>query len=285
MNPAFHLRSFFNHVGHEYRTRWSLLTYLANKRTYTEPAEVAHEPIGFFTADRKHAAAWAHEEARLIQTYQLEEFRQICQRIRYIDTLNHLQFLELYFKEHDLPDTGETPLRWLDVGAKNWLYVKAIDAFLTHKIHPPERGHEVVGIEIDPNRLYVDGHTRQGHALSYIQHDPHITYLTGDAMKHHERYDVMSSFLPFIVPEPCLNWGLPLNKLKPQAMLSHLTDCLNPNGVLLIMNQDHDEDAVQAELLAHEPRLEIVQHIALPESFLHYEYTRFAYTCVKKDTP
>jgi hypothetical protein len=285
MNPAFHLRSLFNQIGHEYRSRWSLMTYIANMRSYQEPAEVANQPIGFYTHTRDNAADWATEEARLIKTYQLEAFRHHCQEIRYIDTLNHLQFLELYFRQQSLPEKENTPLRWLDVGAKNWLYVKAIDAFLTKALssQTAERGHEIVGIEIDPNRLYVDGHTRKGHALSYIQNTPHINYIAGDAMQHHERYDVISSFLPFIVPEPCLNWGLPLNKLQPQAMLSHLTDLLNPNGVLLIMNQDDDEDAVQAELLEKEPRLKVIQHIALPESFLQYEYTRYAYTCVKKE--
>lgn len=283
MNPFHFLHSTANAFGHHYRTRWSLLSFLANQRQYTEPAEIANEPTGFITHTRDNADQWKEEEERLIKTYRLDEMRQTCSRIRYIDTLNHLQFLELYFQHHPLPESlshTETPLRWLDVGAKNWLYVNAIDAFLTVK-----RGkahHEIVGIEIDPNRMYVDGHTRQGHARSYIQNAPHISYIAGDAMEHQDSYHVISSFLPFIVPEPCLNWGLPLSKLKPQAMLSHLVDQLEPNGVLLIMNQDDDEDRVQAELLANEPRLDIIWHDALPESFLQYEYTRYAYTCLKK---
>lgn len=280
MNPLHQLQSLANRVGFTYRNRLSLLTFLANQRTYREPAEVAHEPVGFWTTDRDSAACWKAEEQRLIETYQLSALRQQCSRIRYIDTLNHLQFLERYLGGITLlAAQPSTPLRWLDVGAKNWLYVKAIDYYLKHHgvVH-----HQIVGVEIDPNRLYVDGHTRQGHARSYIVNDPHITYIAGDVMEHHDKYDVISSFLPFIVPEPCLNWGLPLSKLQPQAMLSHLVDLLEPGGVLLIMNQDNDEDAVQAELLAREQRLEVVWHDALPESFLLYEYTRYGWTCVKK---
>ena len=68
-------------------------------------------------------------------------------------------------------------------------------------------------------------------------------------MKHHQKYDYIIWILPFITEYPLVRWGLPLKYFKPEEMLIHAYNLLNPNGELLIINQGQEEYLIQQNLI------------------------------------
>ena len=126
----------------------------------------------------------------------------------------------------------------------------------------------------------------RGYAQASQTDRSHCTYMGGDALTHHGHYDVITSFLPFIVPEPCLDWGLPLSYLQPQRFLAHTVSLLTPGGCLLIMNQGADEYAIQADLLEpyldeHRPVLRLEWTGDMPETPWAYEEPRYGWRLIK----
>ncbi len=252
---------------------------------------MADTPIGELWHTRTNAHTLTQCETRLLASYpHLVSFKNACSHQRYIETLTHLHFLETLLP-NEVWDTKQPAIqqayRWLDVGAKNWAYLEA----LTNTAHrlPAENDTptpwKFTGIEIDPMRLYRDGLTRGAYARAFTKHvhTPHTTatYVEGDALNHRGHYHVISHFLPFVVPEPCLLWGLPLESFQPKRLLHHLWGQLAPGGTMLIINQGQDEADAQEALLATLPSAVIAWHGQLPETFLNYEYPRFGWRVIK----
>jgi hypothetical protein len=231
-------------------------------------------------------------ERQLLKQYPLIEGDQPGTRLRYAETLTYLHYLDFIFRSQDLLNDClfkdhaiKEPLRWLDVGAKNWAYVPALNTFLkTFASWSPldEPAYELVGIELDAYRVYANLFSRYDYAMSFTQHMPQAQYLVGDVMVHRQQYHIISHFLPFVVPEPCLKWGLPLSCFQPQAMLNHVLSLLIPGGFLIIMNQgEWERDAQQAlfDRLPETTREQLtIQAIGqMPASFLEYTYPRFGW--------
>ncbi|MBS4029460.1 MAG: hypothetical protein KGZ58_12590 [Ignavibacteriales bacterium] len=267
MNFIHTVESLLNEAGFFLRSqfRWRQKKYIEQN----EPR------LGLFS-NRKNEQYLLLREKKLLEEYDLSGIQNRSSKTRYIETLTYLDYLTQLLPVNSLQQNGE--LRWLDVGAKNWAYVESIYRLL-------EKCHSdfiLTGIELDANRLYRDFYRRRDYAHSYIEHLPKAKYIAGNVFTHKKKYDVVSCFLPFVFPEPCLKWGLPLRFFSPTEFLSHLVSLLNENGVLLIINQDEDEFIAQGKLFEsiQERDGDIVQvewKGKLSDSFMEYIYPRYGW--------
>ncbi len=244
------------------------------RKAYQEPIEPKH----LLFEGRAQADDLCRKEDRLVEAYGLHSFREQSSRIRYLESLSYLAFLEHLLVNVRLE--ANPTLRWLDVGAKNWAYVQALVSILTHHVG---ESYELTGIEIDPFRLYQDGFTRNDYAQRFTEPFSRVWYLTGDVLAHQARYHVISSFLPFVFEDPCLAWGLPLGCFDPERYLHHLVSLLEPDGHLLILNQGELEAEKQNALLRPYASQLVIRPLGpMPETFIDYQYPRFGWYCRKK---
>jgi hypothetical protein len=283
-----------NRIGFALR-RW--LTWTV--RTYHERAE---PKAGLFAANPVALA----QEVQLNSRYDLTTAHRDATRLRYRETLGYLHWLDTFhalapdwfascFSNAQLSekpvkqaqDDGLPPsLSWLDVGAKNWSYVAALAAFLQAN---GLQCYALDGVELDPYRRYADFHTRSQYAEAHIRPIPQAQYHAGDIHDWRQPAHIISSFLPFVFPEPHRAWGLPMQHFQPEAQLRHLLLLLQPGGLLLIVNQGEVEAEAQAELLARvapDFALEWRATGQLPAPFIEYRYPRYGWIGRKRsDTP
>lgn len=224
---------------------------------------------------------------RLIQEYGFSESTAVSQE-RLLETLSYLEWLDYsYFQWPEaFASLTNNSLRWLDAGAKNWAYVEALTAFIRRHGQP---NFKLDGVELDPNRRYINFQTRRQAALSFIRNIPQATYHAGNLLDWPHPVDIISHFLPFVFKDPHLAWGLPLNYFQPQTLLEHLLSRLKPGGLLILVNQGEAEaQAQQAMLQLASERfpLQWKNLGQLPTSFIEYRYPRYGWLCMKgKGTP
>lgn len=132
----------------------------------------------------------------------------------------------------------------LDIGSKNWSYVKSEYLFLKSFA----RDFNLTGIELDAYRMCTNFYTRYEIAKFYTKNLPNTNYVAGDFMQHNEKYNYIIWILPFIKEYPLVKWGLPLKYFKPEEMLLHAYDSLKECGELLIINQGEEEYSIQQKL-------------------------------------
>jgi hypothetical protein len=258
--------------------------------------EKAEPKAGLFKDD---PAAQA-EAARLLAAYDLFEPWVRATKTRYRETLTYLLWLEtlrnlapVWFEQtlfpiqpvNSLPHSDESvePFRWLDAGAKNWSYAAAIPAFLMKE---SISDFALDGVELDPYRRYADLRTRGQAARAHIRAIPQARYHEGDVRDWTRSARIITSFLPFVFPEPHLAWGLPASDFRPFDLLKALLSLLEPGGLLLIVNQGEAEAEEQAALLSRvAERFPIAWQTAgqLPAPFIQYRYPRYGWICRKNE--
>ncbi|MBM4166805.1 MAG: hypothetical protein FJ218_07835 [Ignavibacteria bacterium] len=262
----------FNAIGFSLRSqfRWT-------RKPYTEKAESKQHLFDH----RDNRTYLLQREQELLSRYNLISLKSNSGALRYVETLTYLDFLDRMLSESSLSDSSLT-LQWLDVGAKNWKYVESMYRWL-------EKTHDdfsLTGIEVDGYRLYRDFYRRCDYAGTFIRNLPKARYLVEDVLNHREQYDVVTCFLPFILLEPCLHWGLPSRMFSPKKFLRHLFSLIKENGVLIIINQGENEFQAQ-EILFEEMKkvstlsFEIEWKGKLPDSFMEYVHSRFGWRCKK----
>jgi len=141
----------------------------------------------------------------------------------------------------ELPD----PLDVLDIGAKNWHYVRALWALLAG-YGGARRELALKGIEIDPFVVYRDGHSRYDWAKLYARSCPGTHYLVGDALAHEGQYDLVLVLFPIMLPDEHLDWGLPLDRYRPHDLLAHAWKLTRSGGTLLVTCYDYERQALEA---------------------------------------
>ena len=154
----------------------------------------------------------------------------------------NLYFLNIFDKY--LSKNNKNELKILDVGSKNWAYVKSEYVFFKSFA----KDFSLNGIELDAYRMYSNFYTRFEIAKFYTKDLLNTNYIAGDFMEHKGKYDYIIWILPFITEYPLVKWGLPLKYFKPEEMLSRAYELLNPNGELLIINQGEEEYKIQQGL-------------------------------------
>ena len=65
--------------------------------------------------------------------------------------------------------------------------------------------------------------------------------------------DVATAFFPFLSAYTCLQWGLPLSRLRPRQLVQRAVATVRPGGWLVVVNQTSAERAELARLLADQP--------------------------------
>jgi len=187
-------------------------------------------------------------DRRWTEDYGLEAARRRMAGWRWRRNLAVLQLLDRAAAEPLFREAlaGGDPLRALDIGSKNFDYVDALAAVLSHG---GRRTVDLTGLEIDPHRRYTDLRTRRAWAEHYCSFVPGARYLPGDLEDHEGSYRVITWFFPFLFRAPLVKWGLPGRLLRPAALLARARALLEPGGVLLIVNLTADEEAEQHRLL------------------------------------
>ncbi len=189
---------------------------------------------GLFASLPQETQALAEDKEQIFYNkYNLEHLKNNSSKLEYIENLTVLEILENYFPQTKIKQDEHI----LDVGAKNWHYIEALYNFFKNKAPSVS----ISGIEIDAYRMYINFHTRYDYAMHRINHMPNVHYIVGDVLEHKDKYDNILVFYPFVTPEPLVRWGLPLSKLKPEQLIKHLYDIVNPNGSILIVNQFENE--------------------------------------------
>ena len=166
--------------------------------------------------------------------------------------LENIYFLNIFDKY--LTKNKKENLSVLDIGSKNWSYVKSEYVFFN------SFAKDVVlnGIELDAYRLSSNFYTRFEIAKFYKKDLAKTSYIAGDLLKHQGKYDYIIWILPFVTQYPLVKWGLPLKYFKPEQMLAHAYNMLSEKGELLIINQGKEEYKIQQklyEILGLEPYL------------------------------
>ncbi len=134
-------------------------------------------------------------------------------------------------------------LRVLDIGSKNWAYVrgeyKFFERFCTNL--------RLDGVEIDAYRLYSNFYSRYEAAKFYIGGLQGVNYYPDDLLNINGKYDYIIWLLPFLTPYPLKKWGLPMRYFMPEKLLRHAYEILEKE--MLIINQGDEEAEIQKALL------------------------------------
>lgn len=206
------------------------------------------------------------QEQFLYEKYNLDFLKNNSTQENYSANLYMLDVLDKNIQTEFKPEISV-----LDIGAKNWFYVKGEYFFFkkfTEKL-------SLDGIELDSHRLYWNFYSRAEVAKFYISGLDSANYISGDLLEHNKKYDFILWFLPFVKKYPLIKWGLPLGYFKPLEMLKHAYGLLNEGGQMMIVNQEKEEFLEQQWLceqaeICFEPLGEI------KSVFSKYELKRYA---------
>ncbi len=205
-------------------------------------------------------------EQELIQKYDFQNEKNDSSIHNYKDNLYLLDILDKYFSIKYKKD-----LNVLDIGCKNWFYAKGEYYFFKKYCN----NLMINGIEIDANRLYSNLFNRKEVAKFYIQNLEGAKYIHDDFLNHSIKYDYITWLLPFIVKEPLLKWGLPLEYFKPEKMLMHAYDLLKKDGQLFVINQGEVEYQIQTKLCS-KLNIKYTEIGEVKSDFANYKYPRYA---------
>jgi hypothetical protein len=219
-----------------WKVRWSRPNYCPH----------GEDKVPFFTA-KPHLLA---EADRLEKAYHLQGFREHSTSVEYRESLYAIDLMERFCPVHSLRD----PVAALDVGSKNFAYARGLHHFCGHAGRTtgrevPPRRVALTGIEVDPYQVYTDLHARHDYARYHTRGLEGCRYLTGDVTDHHDRYDIITWFLPFVTEYAHRKWGLPGRLFAPARLLRHVHGLLAEGGVLILANREVEERDIQTQLL------------------------------------
>lgn len=203
-----------------------------------------------------------------------KNFRETSQKLIERNCLENLytrDVLEQFFEKKHKNHT-----KILDVGCKNWFYVKGEHEFFKSFCEK----FNLDGVEIDPFRLYSNFYSRYETAKFYMSGLENANYICGNFLDLTQNYDYIIWFLPFVLKTPHRMWGLPDKYFCPKKMLKHAYGLLNEDGQMLIVNQGEVEAEAQKELFAS-IGLDYTELGEVKSEYFEYMNKRFAFL-VKK---
>lgn len=147
--------------------------------------------------------------------------------------------------EKYLTKSEKSSIKILDIGSKNWFYVRGEYDFFAQFA----KEFSIDGVELDAYRLYSNFYNRFEVAKYYTKNLKNINYIAGNLLDIQTGYDYIIWFLPFVLYLPHKKWGLPKRYFCPEKLLTHAYNLLKPQGRMLIVNQGEQEAKVQKEML------------------------------------
>ena len=202
----------------------------------------------------------------------VENNPDIIERIRNENSYIY-DLLKRYFVKNN-----KNELKILDIGSKNWYYAKAeYDYFnsFCNNVY-------LDGVELDAYRLYTNLYSRYEVAKYYIKNLSNTRYLPQNLLDINEKYDYITWFLPFVIKEPLLYWGLPEKYFLPKELLAHAYSLLNSQGQMLIINQGEIE-AIEQEKLLKELLIPYKNIGEISSHKFKYKNKRYGYIITKYD--
>lgn len=189
-------------------------------------------------------------EKGLLDSYNFYSFYDNSTITSYKENLYIIKLLQDIFSAENIYIESYN-IRILDIGSRNFSYAASLHHFFSyHNTQKKTRTIHLDGIEIDPNRLMADLHTRKDYANYYIKNLTNTHYLTENFLNYNtKQYNFITWFLPFLTKKPILSWGLPLNYLQPSLMIEHAYNLLASDGYMIIANQSLEEAKIQIDLL------------------------------------
>lgn len=142
-----------------------------------------------------------------------------------------------------LQPSSEDYLTVLDIGSKNWEYVRGEYKFFKQYA----KDLKLDGVEIDAYRLYSNFYSRYEYAKFYTRDLEGANYYPDDLLNIQGEYDYIVWFLPFVTKYPLKRWGLPEKFFMPERLLEHAYGLLRKE--MLIVNQGEKEAEIQKKLL------------------------------------
>ena len=191
-----------------------------------------------FSRNNYNEGAGVNIDCTEFPQYKLSLLKDLSER----NVKENLYFLDIFDKY--LTKKQDSEISLLDIGSKNWNYVKSEYLFVSSLSENPHLN----GIELDAYRLNSHFYSRYEIAKFYTKDLENTNYIPGDFMEHKGKYDYIIWILPFITEYPLQKWGLPLKYFKPKEMLNHALELLKENGELLIINQGEEEYKIQQNL-------------------------------------
>jgi SAM-dependent methyltransferase len=182
-------------------------------------------------------------------------------RTTWLDALARLDGLERLVAAHELPVGDDGAVRALDVGCGDFRYATALAAFFArHGLRNGQAPRRVVlrGVELDGHGVYRDGHARADHAAAHAElasaGSSEVHFHVADfARRQWPEQDVVTMFFPFLSAHACLQWGVPLSRLRPRRLVARAVAAVRPGGWLLVVDQTPAEHARLSQLLAGHP--------------------------------
>lgn len=205
-------------------------------------------------------------EKILVEKFDLDYIKSNSTRQNYLENLYTVDLLDKY-----LNIDYKNDLSILDVGCKNWFYAKGEHFFFKKYC----KSLVLVGIEIDPNRLYTNFYTRGEVAKFHIKNLADTYYIAENFLENNKKYDYIIWILPFVVENPLIKWGLPKKYFQPEKMLTHALNSLNENGEIFIINQGEDEYKIQ-KALCEKLNITYTPLGEVKSEFLQYQIPRYS---------
>jgi SAM-dependent methyltransferase len=182
-------------------------------------------------------------------------------RTTWLDALARLDGLERLVAAHELPIGDDGAVRALDVGCGDFRYATALAAFFARQGRRNGQAPRRVvlrGIELDGHGVYRDGHARADHAAAHAElasaGSSEVHFQVADfARRQWPEQDVVTMFFPFLSAHACLQWGVPLSRLRPRRLVARAVAAVRPGGWLLVVDQTPAEHARLSQLLAGQP--------------------------------
>lgn len=157
-----------------------------------------------------------------------------------------------------MPVGADGGVRAIDVGSGDFHYAFALQRWLARCGAAAPRAVELVGVEVDGHGVYRDGRARADHGAAHAAlasgDGARVRYEVADfARREWPAVDVATAFFPFLSAYACLQWGLPLSRLRPRRLVQRAVATVRPGGWLVVVNQTSAERAELARLLADQP--------------------------------
>lgn len=200
----------------------------------------------------------------------VEKNKELIERNR-LENLYTKDVLSQIFSKNNFSE-----LNILDIGCKNWFYAKGEFDFFSSFAN----NFNLDGIEIDPFRLYSNFYSRYEVAKFYIKDLKNTNYIIGNLLDLTKKYDYIIWFLPFVIQEPHVYWGLPKKYFYPEKLLKHAYNLLKYNGEMLIVNQGEEEALKQKELL-DKLNLPYRSLGKIESDYFEYRYPRYGFLIKK----